>query len=155
MSRRTFLISAIAAAAFGTSRVSAADGPFEITRTKAEWRTLLSVTQYNVMRDEGTERSGSSPLDKHYVAGIYHCRGCDQALYSSVHKFDSRTGWPSFFDVLPSAIQTKEDNSFFSSRTECHCDRCGSHLGHIFSDGPAPTGLRHCLNGVSLVFYAA
>ena len=155
MSRRTFLISAIASAAFGTSRVSAADGPFEITRTKAEWRTLLSVTQYNVMRDEGTERSGSSPLDKHYVAGIYHCRGCDQALYSSVHKFDSRTGWPSFFDVLPSAIQTKEDNSFFSSRTECHCDRCGSHLGHIFSDGPAPTGLRHCLNGVSLVFYAA
>jgi peptide-methionine (R)-S-oxide reductase len=155
MNRRTFSIIALAAAAFGTASVAAADGPFEITRTTAQWRALLNDTQYNVMREEGTERSGSSPLDKNYAVGIYHCRGCDQALYSSEHKFDSRTGWPSFFDVLPNAIQTKADDTFFSSRTECHCDRCGSHLGHIFDDGPAPTGLRHCLNGVSLVFRAA
>ena len=158
MNRRSFSILSGAALAFGlsgTHRSRAQGGSFAVTRTDAEWRAMLTTAQYNVMREEGTERSGSSPLDKNYAAGIYHCRGCDQALYSSEHKFDSRTGWPSFFDVLPSAIQTKADDTLFSSRTECHCDRCGSHLGHIFDDGPAPTGLRHCLNGVSLVFRAA
>lgn len=155
MNRRTFSITALAAAAFSTTRVMAADGPYEITRTQDEWRAMLTDAQYRVMREEGTERAGSSPLDQNYEQGIYHCRGCDQALYSSEHKFDSGTGWPSFFDVLPDAIQTKEDKGLFSTRTECHCDRCGSHLGHIFDDGPAPTGLRHCLNGVSLVFRAA
>lgn len=156
MNRRTFSIAALAATTtLGSTRTLAADGPYEVTRTEAEWRAMLTSAQYNVMREEGTERAGSSPLDKNYADGVYHCRGCDQALYSSEHKFDSRTGWPSFYDVLPSAIQTKEDNSLFTRRTECHCDRCGSHLGHIFNDGPAPTGLRHCLNGVSLVFRAA
>ena len=155
MNRRTFSLTALAAAAFGTTRAAAADGPYEIIRTEAEWRAMLTNAQYRVMREEGTERAGSSPLDKNYEAGVYHCRGCDQALYSSEAKFDSRTGWPSFFDVLPNAIQTKEDRGFLSVRTECHCDRCGSHLGHIFNDGPAPTGLRHCLNGVSLVFRTA
>ena len=155
MNRRTFSLTALAAAGFGASRATAQDGPYEVTRTDAQWRDMLSDAQYRVMRQEGTERAGSSPLDKNYADGIYHCRGCDQALYSSEHKFDSRTGWPSFFDVLPNAIQTKEDRGILSVRTECHCDRCGSHLGHIFSDGPAPTGLRHCLNGVSLVFRAA
>ncbi len=154
MNRRTFTISGLAAA-FVASRGVAAEGPYEVVRTEAEWRSMLTDAQYRVMRDEGTERAGSSPLDRNYTAGVYHCRGCDQALYSSEHKFDSGTGWPSFFDVLPNAIQTKEDNSLFSRRTECHCDRCGSHLGHIFDDGPAPTGLRHCLNGVSLVFREA
>lgn len=157
MNRRVFSMTAIAAA-FGLSRASqttAAEGPFEITRTDAQWRAMLSPIEYRVMRQEGTERAGSSPLDKNYAAGIYHCRGCDQALYSSETKFDSRTGWPSFWAALPDAIGTKADNSLFMSRTECHCDRCGSHLGHIFSDGPAPTGQRHCLNGVSLVFRAA
>lgn len=155
MNRRTFSLAALAVSAFGTTRAMAAEGPFEVTRTNAQWRAMLTDTQYRVMREEATERSGSSPLDGNYAAGIYHCRGCDQALYSSVHKFDSRTGWPSFFDVLPNAIQTKEDRGILSVRTECHCDRCGSHLGHIFDDGPAPTGKRHCLNGVSLVFRAA
>lgn len=155
MNRRTFSFTALAAAAFGATRGAAAEGPYEVVRTEAEWRAMLSRAQYNVMRDEGTERAGSSALDSTYTDGVYHCRGCDQALYSSAHKFDSGTGWPSFFDVLASAIQTKEDNTLFSRRTECHCDRCGSHLGHIFNDGPAPTGLRHCLNGVSLVFRAA
>lgn len=155
MNRRTFTFTALVAAAFGASRSTAADGPYEIVRTEAEWRSMLTNAQYRVMREEGTERAGSSALDKNYAEGVYHCRGCDQALYSSAHKFDSGTGWPSFYDVLPNAIQTKNDDTLFARRTECHCDRCGSHLGHIFNDGPAPTGLRHCLNGVSLVFRAA
>lgn len=154
MNRRTFSIASIAAA-FGVSQARAAEGPFEVTRTDAEWRAMLTPAQYRVMREEGTERAGSSPLDANYAAGIYHCRGCDQALYSSEAKYDSGTGWPSFWAALPDAIETKVDNRMFMARTECHCDRCGSHLGHIFSDGPAPTGQRHCLNGVSLVFRAA
>ena len=153
MNRRIFTLASLTALLAG--RVAAADGPFEVTRTDAEWRAMLSDAEFRVMRQEGTERAGSSPLDKNYADGLYHCRGCDQALYSSVHKYDSRTGWPSFFDVLPNAIGTKSDRRFFMTRTECHCDRCGSHLGHIFSDGPAPTGQRHCLNGVSLLFRAA
>lgn len=153
MNRRTFTISGLVAA-FGVNRAHAAEGPYDVVRTDAQWRSMLTNAQYRVMREEGTERAGSSPLDKNYAAGTYYCRGCDQALYASEHKYDSGTGWPSFYDVLPNAIQTKDDNTLFTRRTECHCDRCGSHLGHIFNDGPAPTGLRHCLNGVSLVFRA-
>lgn len=133
----------------------AAEGPFEITRTEAEWRAMLTKLQYKVMREEGTERAFSSPLDKNYAAGTYHCRGCDLPLYSSKHKYDSGTGWPSFYQSLARAIGTKPDRKLFAVRTECHCRRCGSHLGHIFDDGPAPTGKRHCLNGVSLVFKPA
>ncbi|WP_375280601.1 peptide-methionine (R)-S-oxide reductase MsrB [Pseudooctadecabacter sp.] len=154
MNRRTFSFAALTAA-FTAGQSRPAQGAFEITRTDAEWRAMLTPLQYRVMREEGTERAGSSPLDKVYDAGVYHCRGCDQALYSSEHKYDSGTGWPSFFDVLPNAIGTHVDTRFFMTRTECHCDRCGSHLGHIFNDGPQPTGKRHCLNGVSLVFRAA
>ncbi len=153
MNRRTFTLTALATLV-GAGRSVAAEGPFEVTRTEAEWRAMLTPLQYRVMREEGTERAFSSPLDKNFAPGVYHCRGCDQALYSSEHKFDSGTGWPSFYDVLPNAIQTKRDTRLFAVRTECHCDRCGSHLGHIFGDGPAPTGQRHCLNGVSLVFRA-
>lgn len=141
--------------AFGARESAAAAGRFEVTRTEAEWRAMLSKLQYKVMREEGTERAGSSPLDKNYAPGTYHCRGCDLALYASDAKYDSGTGWPSFYQSLPNAIGTKEDRKLFSLRTECHCRRCGSHLGHIFDDGPAPTGKRHCLNGVSLVFKAA
>lgn len=158
MNRRLFSLSAASAAlasVFGGHRAQAAQGPFEVMRTEAEWRAMLTPLQYRVMREEGTERAGSSPLDKNYADGIYHCRGCDQALYSSDHKYDSGTGWPSFYAVLPDAIGTKTDTRFFMTRTECHCDRCGSHLGHIFGDGPQPTGQRHCLNGASLVFKAA
>ncbi|MGH1354251.1 MAG: peptide-methionine (R)-S-oxide reductase MsrB [Thalassovita sp.] len=128
---------------------------FEVERSKAEWKSMLTPLQYKVMREEGTERSGSSPLDKVYDPGVYHCRGCNLPLYSSKHKFDSGTGWPSFWKPLPNAIGTKVDRKLLSVRTECHCRRCGSHLGHIFDDGPKPTGKRHCLNGVSLVFKAA
>lgn len=133
----------------------AASGSFEVTRTKAEWQAMLTPQQYKVMRREGTEAPFSSPLDKNTAAGLYHCRGCDQKLYSSKHKYDSGTGWPSFYQSLPGAIGTKKDRKLLVARTECHCSRCGSHLGHIFNDGPAPTGQRHCLNGVSLVFKAA
>ena len=152
MKRRTFALAALAApfapaAAFAQS--------FEVTRTEAEWRAMLTDLQYRVMREDATERAFSSPLDKLYDAGTYVCRGCDLPLYSSETKYDSGTGWPSFYASLPGAIGTKPDRRLFVTRTECHCRRCGSHLGHIFDDGPTPTGKRHCLNGASLVFRAA
>ena len=154
MNRRTFL--SISAASFGFSNEALATtmGTFEITRTDAQWRAMLTPLEYKVMRQEGTERAFTSPLDKFYEAGLYHCRGCDLALYSSDHKYDSGTGWPSFWQAQEGAIGTSVDRKFFMVRTECHCARCGSHLGHIFEDGPQPTGLRHCINGVSLVFKA-
>lgn len=139
----------------GQRPAGASQEVFEVTRSEAEWREMLTPLQYHVMREEGTERAGTSPLDKLYDAGLYHCRGCDLPLYSSEHKYDSKTGWPSFWQALPDAIGTKPDRKLFMVRTECHCRRCGSHLGHIFDDGPPPTGKRHCLNGVSLVFRAA
>ncbi len=160
MDRRHFItaaaIAAGSAAIFGRMGAPArAEGKFEVTRTEEEWRAMLSDAEYSVMREESTERAGSSPLDKVYDDGIYVCRGCDLPLYSSETKYDSGTGWPSFWQAKDGAIGTKDDRSFFSTRTECHCSRCGSHLGHIFDDGPAPTGNRHCLNGVSLKFEAA
>ena len=154
MTRRTLLSTLAAAAALPLVPRGAA-AAFEVTRTKAEWKAMLTPLQYEVMREEGTERAGSSPLDKVYDPGTYHCRGCDLPLYSSETKFDSGTGWPSFYAALPGAIETKSDRKLLVKRTECHCRRCGSHLGHIFNDGPPPTGKRHCLNGVSLVFKAA
>jgi len=154
-SRRQFMASAAALPLASLLPGQAAAQTFEITRTDAEWRAMLTPLQYKVMRREGTERAGSSPLDKLYDDGIYHCRGCDLPLYSSETKYDSKTGWPSFWASLPNAIGTKEDRKLLRVRTECHCRRCGSHLGHIFNDGPQPTGKRHCLNGVSLVFRAA
>lgn len=156
MKRREFLGSALAGAAFvAVGPATAATGSFEVTRTEAEWRERLTKLQYKVMRNEGTEPAGSSPLDKNYSAGTYECRGCALPVYSSQHKYDSGTGWPSFWQSLPQAVGTKPDRKLFTVRTEVHCSRCGSHLGHIFDDGPAPTGKRHCLNGVSLVFKAA
>jgi len=151
MNRRIFL-SSTAAAFFGRT-AHAQD--FDIARTEAEWRAMLSEVEYLVMREEETERAGSSPLNKEYRDGTFTCRGCDLPLYASSAKYDSGTGWPSFFQSLPDAIGTKEDNTFFTTRTEAHCRRCGSHLGHIFEDGPEPTGKRHCLNGVSLKFVVA
>ncbi|WP_204113691.1 peptide-methionine (R)-S-oxide reductase MsrB [Shimia biformata] len=151
MNRRLFLFASSAACLpFTGGRALAA--PFEITRTDAEWRAMLTPLQFKVMRKEGTEKAGSSPLDKETRPGRYLCRGCDLPLYSSRHKYDSGTGWPSFWKALPNAIETKPDRTFWGVHTECHCRRCGSHLGHIFDDGPKPTGKRHCINGVSLVF---
>ncbi len=156
MQRRELLAGAgalCAANLMGTSAL-AATGNFEVERTDAEWRAMLSKIEYKVMRREGTERSGSSPLDKNWASGVYSCRGCDLAVYPSDTKFDSGTGWPSFWQSLPDAVRTKDDRFLLRVRTEVHCRRCGSHLGHIFDDGPQPTGKRHCLNGVSLVFSA-
>ncbi len=152
MKRRTFIGAALASTAVTPVW---GEGTFEVTRTQAEWRAMLTPTEFAVMRQEKTERPFTSPLDKIYAKGTYHCRGCDLAVYSSKHKYDSGTGWPSFYKSLRNAIGTKEDNKLFATRTECHCRRCGSHFGHIFNDGPQPTGKRHCLNGVSLVFKAA
>ena len=156
MKRRDALLGTTAFALFGSlSGTGAIAAEFEITRSDAEWRAMLTPLQYKVMLQEGTERAGSSPLGKNYSDGIYHCRGCDLAIYSSTHKYDSGTGWPSFYKSLRNAVRTKPDRKLLRLRTEVHCRRCGSHLGHIFDDGPQPTGKRHCLNGVSLVFKAA
>ncbi len=128
---------------------------YEITKTKAEWKSLLTKNQYNILRKEATERSFTSPLNDEKRAGLFHCAGCDLPVYSSETKYDSGTGWPSFYDNLDNAVRTKEDSSLFSTRIEVHCRRCGGHFGHIFEDGPEPTGLRHCLNGGALTFKPA
>ncbi|QDY71556.1 peptide-methionine (R)-S-oxide reductase MsrB [Qingshengfaniella alkalisoli] len=140
---------------FGLTAARANEGNFEITRTDAEWREMLSDQEYAVMREEATERAFTSPLNDEKRKGQFLCRGCDLPLYASDTKFDSGTGWPSFYEALPDAVRTKPDRSFFMVRTEVHCRRCGSHLGHIFDDGPPPTGKRHCINGVSLKFQPA
>lgn len=131
------------------------EGNFEVTRTEAEWRSLLTPEQYAVLREEATERAFTSPLNEEKRRGMFHCAGCDLAVYSSETKYDSGTGWPSFWDSEPDAIGTKQDNTLFMTRTECHCRRCGGHFGHIFDDGPQPTGLRHCINGLALSFKPA
>lgn len=125
---------------------------FEIMKTEEEWRKILTPEQYYVLREHGTERARTSPLDKVYAPGQYNCAACDLPLFTSETKFDSGTGWPSFFAPLENAIGTQDDSSFFSTRTEVHCRRCGGHLGHVFADGPKPTGQRYCMNGVSLTF---
>jgi peptide-methionine (R)-S-oxide reductase len=125
---------------------------FEITKTEAEWRKLLTPEQFHVLRKHGTERAGSSPLDKEHGRGTFVCAGCDLPLFASDTKYDSRTGWPSFWAPIEGAVRTSTDRSFFSVRTEVHCRRCGGHLGHVFEDGPKPTGLRYCMNGVALQF---
>jgi peptide-methionine (R)-S-oxide reductase len=120
----------------------------------AEWRKRLDAAQYDVLRKHGTERAGTSPLNHEKRKGTFACAGCDLPLFSSDTKFESGTGWPSFYQPLPNAIETTTDRSFFMSRTEVHCKRCAGHLGHVFDDGPKPTGLRYCMNGVALKFVA-
>lgn len=139
----------------GSDPATAATGEFEIEKSEAEWREILTEEQYLVLREEKTERAFTSELLKEKRKGIFHCAGCDLPVYSSEVKYDSGTGWPSFWESLPDAIGTKEDNSLFMTRTECHCRRCGGHFGHIFDDGPQPTGMRHCLNGLALTFKPA
>ena len=129
-----------------------AEKTFEVTKSDKEWRAELTPDQYYVLRDHGTERAGSSALDKEYGKGTFICVGCRLPLFSSETKFDSRTGWPSFWRPLDDAVGTSTDRGFFMVRTEVHCRRCGGHLGHVFDDGPQPTGLRYCMNGAALKF---
>ena len=128
---------------------------FEVTLSDDAWRQKLSPAQYAVLRKEGTERPFSSPLNDEHRNGIFACAGCQLDLFSSKTKFDSGTGWPSFWAPLEHAVATTEDRAFGMLRTEVHCRRCGGHLGHVFDDGPKPTGLRYCMNGVAMTFRAA
>jgi len=140
------------AAAVVCGSLSARAATYEVTHTDAQWRALLTPAQYTVLRESGTEWAFSSPLDKEFRAGTYLCAGCRLALFDSSTKFDSGTGWPSFFRPLPNAVVSSVDRSDMMVRDEVHCRRCGSHLGHVFDDGPKPTGLRYCMNGVALIF---
>lgn len=128
---------------------------FEITKSEKEWRRILTPQQFKVLRQEGTEAPRSSPLDHEYGRGLYTCAGCDLPLFTSETKFNSGTGWPSFYQPIQNAVAQRQDGRFLLERTEVHCRRCGGHLGHVFEDGPQPTGLRYCMNGVSLKFIPA
>ena len=131
------------------------EGSFPISKTEAEWREVLTDKEFAVLRQEATERPYSSPLNDVKEAGIFSCAGCDSPLYDSATKFNSGTGWPSFYQSLEDAVGYKQDRSLMMLRTEVHCATCGGHLGHVFNDGPKPTGKRHCINGVALKFEAA
>jgi peptide-methionine (R)-S-oxide reductase len=164
MTKREFLLGGLALGAVavalrgrgGTSTAEAAgDASFDIVRSEEEWRRLLTPAQFRVLREHDTERPRSSPLNQEHRAGTYLCAGCDLPLFSSATKFDSGTGWPSFWAPLAGSVGTSEDHGLFLIRTEVHCRRCGGHLGHVFEDGPPPTGLRYCLNGVALNFVSA
>lgn len=137
------------------STAEPASSPGDFVLSDAEWRERLSAEQYRILRKEGTERAWTSDLLKEKRAGTYHCVGCDQALFTSETKYDSRTGWPSFYDVIDAAVGTRRDFKLVVPRTEYHCSRCGGHHGHVFNDGPQPTGLRYCNNGAVLRFVVA
>jgi peptide-methionine (R)-S-oxide reductase len=165
-SRRQFLLASgglgVAALAIGVlpkfavnpALISEADAAdvFEVTHSDSEWRAILSDEQYEILRGEGTERAYSSPLNNEHRDGTFVCAGCGLPLFSSATKFDSHTGWPSFWAPLDNAVATRQDRSFGMVREEVHCRRCGGHLGHVFDDGPKPTGLRYCMNGLAMKF---
>jgi peptide-methionine (R)-S-oxide reductase len=163
VSRRALLTAGVAFAALTTTNTFGEAGQMTATMqdidfrklTDADWRKRLTPAQYDVLRKHGTERAGTSPLNHEKRKGIFACAGCALPLFSSDTKFESGTGWPSFYQPLPDAVTTKTDRSFFMTRTEVHCRRCLGHLGHVFDDGPPPTGLRYCMNGVALAFEPA
>jgi peptide-methionine (R)-S-oxide reductase len=162
MTKRHFLLAGAATAVLagfatrfgiGRARSAASDEIFEVTKTEEEWRKILTAEQYAVLREESTEHPWTSELLKEHRTGTFACAGCDLPLFESDKKFDSGTGWPSFWQEIEGNVAYREDTSAFMVRTEEHCRRCGGHLGHIFDDGPPPTGKRHCINGLSLVFH--
>ncbi len=158
VTKRTFLASAAAAIgglAFGGCSQQPATGSaetFEVVKTPEEWRAILTPAQFKVLREEGTERAGSSPLNAEKRTGTYVCAGCQLPVYTSATKFESGTGWPSFTAPIENAVRTRPDPGLFGTRTEAHCRRCGGHLGHVFDDGPPPTGQRWCMNGIAMKF---
>ena len=159
LTRRVALLGAVSALGlvvagrFVTRSKPASADTFAVTHTDAEWQKLLTPDQYAVLREAATEPAGSSPLLNEHRKGVFACAGCDLPLFSSDTKFESGTGWPSFWKPLDGAVKTEVDNSLFMQRIEVHCARCGGHLGHVFDDGPQPTGLRYCMNGLALVFH--
>jgi peptide-methionine (R)-S-oxide reductase len=161
ISRRNLLLGGTAVAAIGAasmllrqmpSDARAVEGTFEVVKTDAEWKAQLGEASYRVLRLEDTEYPFTSPLNDEHRAGTFSCKGCDLPLFDAATKFDSGTGWPSFYQPLANAVGESTDQKLGYSRTEVHCRRCGGHLGHVFDDGPQPTGLRYCMNGVSLNF---
>ena len=159
MNRRMFVGSAgaltVGLLLFGQSGLAATQMRFAVNHTPAEWQHILGAQRYHILRDAGTERPFSSPLNDEHRKGVFACAGCARPLFSSATKFESGTGWPSFWKPLPNAVVTRSDRSLLMERTEVLCARCGGHLGHVFDDGPEPTGLRYCRNGLALRFRAA
>lgn len=155
MQRRTFLNLLMMGGAGACLGAPAAFAGYPVIKSDAEWKRILSPAAYDVLRHQGTEMPYSSPLDMIYKKGTYACAGCNTALFSSDTKYDSQTGWPSFWKPLAGAVDTRTDTSEMMIRTEVLCHGCGGHLGHVFTDGPKPTGLRYCMNGVAMTFKAA